>query len=417
MRPKVSRFSLHFFILLCLCVSVISGTTYWFFKKTPYSPTIFKTNCIQTIVTTREHIFSNLWHGLGIYFWNKYMPTWHKGVEPTAAQKKEQRKLFHYNLRIEHIIDHDPHVEARHDRPTIFFHGWGDTKNSAKLLKAFTDVLPGDIITFHFHDHGVIIPKLRHANLGQLPDVLTGLYVLKWACNTLHLSAVDLFGYSRGGATILNLIAVLNDKTGRYDGELTRIGIDATERHALLAMIQKGTIVLDCPLTDVNVSVSMRMKKFTQHMIKTLSRVTKYEPTGLQGLTSALHFKGLKLNILLHFQYHDTIVSNQNEAELYRRLYATNPKTTYVVLGNDGGHMHTHAALAHTIHTFKKMFGGAYDKLYDAQYEAMSHSKSLGTTSLGTLLLQPGKNIDAVINDYYDGCLSKHKNNVDRYSK
>lgn len=412
---KTSRFSI--FATLFLCVGIISGTTYWFLKKTPYSPITFKTNSIQTIVTTREHIFSNLWHGIGIYFWNKYLPTWQKGYEPTPAQKKEQRKLFHYNLRIEHIIDHDPHVEAHHDRPTVFFHGWGDTKNSAKLLKAFTDVLPGDIITFHFHDHGVIIPKLRHANLGQLPDVLTGLYVLKWARHTLGLTAIDLFGYSRGGATILNLIAVLHDKTGAYDRDLMRIGINAAERTALLSMIQKGCIVLDCPLTDMNVSVEMRMKKFTNQMIKALTRVTKYEPTGLQGLTSAAQFKGLKLNLLLHFQYHDTIVSNQNEAELYRRLATHNPKTTYVVLGNDGGHLHTHAALAHTIHTFKKMSGGAYDTLYDMQYEAMKQSKSLGTLSLGTLLLQPGKKIDAIITDYYDTCQKRNKYKRDRYSR
>ncbi len=414
---KVSKFSLHLFTMLLLCVGIISGTTYWFLKKTPYSPIIFKTNSIQTIVTTREHIFSNLWQGFGIYFWNKYLPTWQKGSEPTRAEKKEQRKLFHYNLRIEHIIDHDPHLERNPERPTLFFHGWGDKKDSAKILKAFADVLPGDLITFHFHDRGVIIPKLRHSNLGQLPDVLSGLYVLKWARHTLHLNAIDLFGYSRGGATIFNLIAVLKDQTGIYNRELMRIGIDDAERRALLAMIQKGCIVFDCPLTDMNVSVEMRMKRFTSPSIKVLSRTSKYEPTGLQGLTSAAQFKGLKLNILLHFQYHDTIVSNQNEAELYRRLSTFNPKTTYVVLGNDGGHLHTHAALAHTIHTFKKMFGGTYDKLYDAQYEAMKQSKSLGTASLGTLLLQPGKQIDTIIADYYDGCLKRNKSKRDRYSR
>lgn len=417
---KVSKFSLHIFAILFVCFSIISGTTYWFLKKTPYSPITFKTNSIQTIITTREHIFSNLWEGFSIYFWNKYLPTWQKGIEPTPAQKKEQRKLFHYNLRIEHIIDHDQHTHANHERPTIFFHGWGDTKNSAKLLKAFTDVLPGDIITFHFHDRGVIIPKLRHSNLGQLPDVLTGLYVIKWARHMLHLNAVDLYGYSRGGATIFNLIGILNDTSGKYDRDLLRIGIDAAERKKLLAMIQAGCIVLDCPLTDANVSGELLAKKFTSHasgMIKAFTRLSKYEPNGLQGLQSTNLFKGLKLNILLHFQYHDTIVSNQNEAELYRRLYTHNPKTTYVVLGNDGGHMHTHASLAHTIHTFKKMHGSAYDKLYDAQYEAMKQSKSLGTSSIGTLLLQPGKTIDAVIADYYDGCQKINTHKIDRYSK
>ncbi len=409
---KTGNFSIRLGCILLLCGSVIGGSTYWFLKKTPYSPVIFKTNSFQTIIATKKHVLGNLWYGLGIYFWNKYLPTWQKGEEPTTAEKKEQRKLFHYNLRIEHIIDNDLNTRNNHERPTIFFHGWGDTKNSAKLLKAFADVLPGDIITFHFRDQGVIFPKLRHANLGQLPDVLTGLYVLKWARHRLGLGAVDLFGYSRGGATILNLIAVLQDPHGIYDHDLMHIGIDNDERKALLAMIENGCIILDCPLTDMNVSVEMRMKKFTLHTLKALSRVTKYQPSGLQGLTSALLFKGLKLNILLHFQYHDTIVSNENEAELYRRLFAFNPKTTYLVLGNDGGHLHTHATLAHTVHTFKKMFGSSYDQLYDAQYQSIKSCKTPGP-----LLLQPGKKIDQAIAGYYGICKKNNKNKIDRYKE
>jgi hypothetical protein len=391
-------------LILLICGATIGGATYWFFKKTTYSPIVFKTNSLQKIITSKENILSNIWKGLTIYLWDKYLPTWQKGVSPTPEQKKEQRKLFHYNLRIEHVIDNDSNVQVNHQRPTIYFHGWGDTKNSAKLLKAFTDVLPGDIVTFHFHDQGVIIPKLRHANLGQLPDVLSGIYVLKWVKDMLNVPAVDLFGYSRGGATVLNLIAVLNDKKGLYDSALLRIGVDANERHALLTMIQNGCIVLNCPLTDMNTSVQERMKKYTPHILKALSRFTKYQPYGLQGLTSATTFEGLKLNILLHFQYHDTVVSNKNEAELYKILHEFNPKTTYLVLGNDGGHLHTHASLAQTIHTFKKMFGGSYDKQYDAQYNAIKHCKPFGAT-----LLQPGKKVAQQISDYYDSCMSMRK--------
>ncbi len=376
MRFKSANFSIRLAVILLMCAGVISGLAYWFFKKTPYGRITFKTNSIQTILATKEHIFSNLWHGMSIYFWNKYLPNWQKGQEPTLAQKKEQRKLFHYNLRIEHIVDTDPQIHVNHMRPTVYFHGWGDTRNSAKLLKSFADVLPGDIITFHFHDRGIIFPKLRHANLGQLPDVLSGLYVLQWAQDTLKLDAIDLFGYSRGGATVLNLIAVLNDSTGAYDSELARIGIDAQKRTALLSMIQKGCIILNCPLTDMNTSIEQRMKKFTPQAIKVLARVTQYQPYGLQGITSALQFDGLKLNILLHFQYHDTIVSNKNEAELYRSLYKLNPKTTYLSLGNDGGHLHTHATLARVIHSFKKLVGGSYDTQYDTQYQATKNSKS-----------------------------------------
>jgi hypothetical protein len=397
MSFKRSCFSLHIISSLIISGSIMCGTAYLFFNKTTYVPVNFKTNTLHTMTTYRQDIWSNLWQGLGIYFWNRYLPTWHKGLQPTYAQRKDQRKLFHYNLHIEHIIDTSSTIEVNHARPTIYFHGWGDTKNSAKLLKAFTDVLPGDLITFHFHDRGIIFPKLRHANLGQLPDVLSGIYVIKWAIDSLPITGVDLYGYSRGGATILNLIGVLNDDTGTYDADLAKLGIDAAERTRLLEFIQRGCIVLDCPLTDMNSAIEARMKKMTSHAIKALARVTKYQPDGLQGLSSAMKFEGLKLNILLHFQHHDTIVSNRNEAELYKRLYAINPTTTYVVLGNDGGHLHTHATLAHAIHTFKKKFGSSYDQHYDAQYGRTDHAHGGG-------LLQPGEAIDTIIAEYYASC-------------
>ena len=399
MHVSIRSISIRLSFVLLFCACIVGASTYWFLKKTSYGPVTFKTNSIQKLLTTKEHLLGNIWHGMGIYFWNKYLPTWEKGIEPTALQKKEQRKLFHYNLRIEHIVDKDPNCVINHKRPTIYFHGWGDTKNSAKIFKAFGDVLPGDIITFHFRDQGVIIPKLRHANLGQLADILSGLYVLKWAKDSMALDGIDLYGYSRGGATILNMIAVLNDSTHSYDEELIELGIDAKERKELLQLIQNGCIILDCPLTDFNSSVEARMKKFTQQAIKALSGVTKYQPYGLQGLTSTLQYDGLKLNILVHFQYHDTIVSNANDAELYKRLYYFNPKTTYIVLGNDGGHIHTHASLAHTIHTFKKMFGSSYDKQYDAQYQASRHAKTLEKK-----LLQPGKKIDAILAEQNKQC-------------
>lgn len=395
---KISKFQWRLFMILVLCATIISGTGYWFVKKTSYGPITFKTNSLQKIMQTKEHILGNLWHSMNIYFWNKYLPTWQQGIKPTPAQKKEQKLLFHYNLGIEHIVDNTPAMRINHKRPTIYFHGWGDTKNSAKLFKAYADVLPGDIITFNFRDRGVIIPKLHHSNLGQLPDVLSGLYVLKWTKEMVGVEAFDLYGYSRGGATILNLIAVLNDTHGTYDQELARIGITPTERATLLSLIQKGTIVLDCPLTDMNVSVKERMKRITSHAINALKRITRYQPDGLQGLTSSICFGGLKLAILVHFQNHDTIVSNKNEAQLYLHLYNTNPRTTFVVLGNDGGHLHTHASLARSIHTFKRMFGGSYDPEYDTQYRTPTQNQ------WEAQLLTPGPTIEQVLSTYYGEC-------------
>ena len=363
------------------------------------TPIACKTNPLHTAMTTRGNGFANIADAAGLYFMGKYRPTWQHGMQPTSYDINAQKILFGYDLQIEHIIDHDTTVQTKHTRPTLYFHGLGDNKHSAKLLKAFGDVLPGDVITFNFHDRGVVIPKVRHSNLGQLPDVLPALYTLKWAKDRLKINEIDLFGYSRGGATVLNLIAVLNDKTGKYDKELTRIAIDANERKALLSMIQKGCVTLNCPLTNVNVSAEYRFKGLAPKILKALARVGLYKLDGIQAIESTQTFGDLKLNILLHFQNRDTIVSNKNEAELYKNLAQYNPNSTYIVLGNNGGHLHTHAALAHAIHTFKKTYGSSYDPAYDTQYHA---TRTLLKDA--NVLLQPGDRAQQVIENYYARC-------------
>ncbi len=372
-----------------------------------HDSTITKHNRHVTGAPSKKDAMKWFFEGAGIYFLNHYHPTWQHGVQETYDDQKEQSKLFQYRLQIEHITDTDPQMQINHKRPTIYFHGWGDVKNSAKLLKAFCDVLPGDIVTFHFRDRGVIIPKIRYANLGQLPDVLSAIYTLKWTVEKLQPEALDLFGYSRGGATVLNTIAVLNDTTGTFDAELARIGVSRIMRTQLLELIQKGCHVLDCPLTDMNVTmnefIKHKMGSFAHRkmpfLMNTFEKITHYKSTGLQGIASAQSFKGLSLNMLLHFQHHDTIVSNANDARLYEALYQHNPKTTFLVLGNDGGHIHSHNTLAHTLHSFKKKFGGSYDPEYALQYEATKEMLPEAQR-----LECPGPKARSLIDEYYAEC-------------
>ena len=61
--------------------------------------------------------------GAGIYFLNRYQPSWQKGEQETHAEKKEQISLFKYRLQIEHIIDTADHIQVNHKRPTVYFHG------------------------------------------------------------------------------------------------------------------------------------------------------------------------------------------------------------------------------------------------------------------------------------------------------
>jgi pimeloyl-ACP methyl ester carboxylesterase len=356
-----------------------------------------KTNQVQTILASKDRYVPALVEAAQVYLFNKYLPTWKKGVKPSLSERREHKRVLKYKPHIEHIVDLDPAIVVNHRRPTLFLHGWGDTKHSAKLLKAYCDVLPGDVVTFNFRDQGVIIPKLRCSNLGQLPDVLSALFTLKWMKDTLQIDEVDLCGYSRGGATLLNMICVLHDASGAYDYDLARIGIDAQERAALLRMIERGCHVLNCPLTDANVTIESRMKN--TKWINLFEQFTKYKRNGLQGLRSAQGFAGLRLNMLIHFQHNDRIVSNLNEAELYYRLATHNPKDTYIVLGDNGGHLHSHAALAHTIHAFKKKYGSSYDPRYVSQYY-----DTLSNHDLANRLLQPGNQAEQIIDAFHEQC-------------
>ncbi len=384
--------------------AVMWVVSFIFFTQHPI--TSLRKNRLESIKIERKDLLNWLFNSVGIYFFNTYLPTWQKGIRETKLQRKEQKKLLNYHLLIEHIIDRDPKIVVNHHRPTLYLHGWGDTKDSAKLIKAFCEVIPGDVVTFNFRDAGVLLPKLTYANLGQVPDVLSTIYVLKWMRDTLNVQEVDLFGYSRGGATLLNTIAVLNDKNGTYDQDLGRIGITKKDRSELLSMIQKGAHVLNCPLTDMNTTISEFVQSKHPGWINAFSSFTRYKKDGLQGLTSALSFQGLKLNILAHFQYRDTIISNKNEALLYSRLAQHNPLTTFMVLGNDGGHMHRHTSLAQTVHPFKRLFGSSHDPEYVRQYGILKQHYAISNR-----LLRPKSQQEAerIISNYYSECAQQEE--------
>jgi hypothetical protein len=88
------------------------------------------------------------------------------------------------------------------------------------------------------------------------------------------------------------------------------------------------------------------------------NRLTAYDAHGLCPKETVKLLQGLKLNILVHFQHADLIVSNKQEAEFFYYLAQHNPETTFLVMGNDGGHLHTHAALAKAIPEFKNCVAG-----------------------------------------------------------
>jgi hypothetical protein len=289
-------------------------------------------------------------HAVKLYFSNNLDEHWEnvpfeKTVYEVKQEKKKQKKLFGYDLGIHYIQDKQD-TESLH--PTLFFHGWQDTGKSAKLLKRYCKVLPGDIITFNFPDAMPLIAPFWKSSFGQIPDILPALYTLNYVVTKKNLSEIDLYGISRGGATIINMIAVLHDETlfTQYKDDLEKIGITQAERKKLLTVLKNGCIVLDTPL---------RSMKETMAPPWIVEKFTKYERDGLDPVETAELISDLKLKILVHFQHGDHVVFNSNEGLYFKNLAHKNLKNTYLVVGNDGGHIHTHEALSKTIAMFKKI--------------------------------------------------------------
>lgn len=358
--------------------------------------------CLHSLEQPEKSRVKKLYSMARLYFGRQYEP-----LANSATQVREEIRLFDYPLSIERIPESKSHAIITPCRPTIYFHGWADNKNSAKILKHYCDVLPGEIITFNFPDSHGIRSLCRNSNFGQLPDVLVGIYVLKVVYTTLNPEGFDLYGVSRGGAVIINMLAVLNDTTGKYDADLQRIGITQSLRQELTKLIQHGCIILDCPLTDLKVALKHKMPKLDPRKAqKLVSKITRYNPDGLEAIDSIEFLKGLKLNILIHFQHNDRVVTNVNDAALYQRLIMHNPESTYVVLGNDGGHVHTHKALRNAIHTFRRIHGGSYYQHYDDNYQ-ITQQPLVKTTHLNSgVLLQPYEAVEQCIAEYYTQCRS-----------
>ena len=297
------------------------------------------------------------------YYINQALPAYLKeGIRCSSQEISQQKKLFGYDLAITHIIDTSATALKKPDRIKLFVHGFANNKNQALLFADRYQLLAGDFATFNLPDYAVGIPpfapQLHKSSFGQLGDILPTLYAINYLRTTLNLLAIDLYGYSRGGATIVNMLAVLCDKNGTYDRMLERLGIGYAERDEIVEMIQKGSIVLHASMTDTNEIFNRRFKGALGKIFAKMA----YDQQGLQPLKSAQSLNARhRFNVLLHFQANDENVLNYKEAELYNAFARHNPQHTYLVMGNDGGHRTHPKALTRSIGLFYKNVGAAYD--------------------------------------------------------
>jgi hypothetical protein len=238
-------------------------------------------------------------------------------------------------------------------------HGYGENPQALiPFFKLNTYLLPGTVISFNFSDviPGTFIPSLKQSNLGQEADIKSLAYILK-VVDDSALDIINLFGCSRGGATTVNTLARLC-KYNNYQLFFASLDISYTQAQRILHKIKNGTIILNVPLVDTKSVADHwfgRMGNFILNKI--IPTISMHKPTDDQAIESALIIQPMNFKILVHFEYKDKIIGNAQDAQFYQHIMGPH---TYLILANDGGHLHSGKTLGTAIQAFNKRYGQSY---------------------------------------------------------
>ncbi len=251
---------------------------------------------------------------------------------------------FSYDLGIKIIPSKIKNADV-----TICCHGYGHNNQIVDVVHSF-NIIPGILIGFNFPDYN-ITPAIDHtkAAYGTIKEILPLLYILKRCVHDLQLKKINLYGFSAGAGAIINALAALNQT--RFDTELHTIGITQAIKKEIINALEKGLIILDCPLKSCEEIIDLRGKSPEFEIL-----ASNYKKNSMRQIDSLQFLAGLQLNILLHFQKPDQILGNRDDTLFIERLQKANKGTTTVVVGFDGGHNTMHRTLWNA---YKKLQGSA----------------------------------------------------------
>lgn len=240
---------------------------------------------------------------------------------------------FNYDL---HLFS----LPGKH-RVMVCFHGYGDNHEISLPLKNLHSI-EATLISFNFPEYDIKQGRKydpKNATFGSIDELLPALYVMKQTVVDQYIESIDLYGFSAGGGALINAIGILN--TSIYDAQLKKIGIEKAEKEKLLNAIQKGIVILDTPLKSIEEIIDFRG---STEEFESLAK--NYRDNNLRPIDSLKRLKGLSLDVLLHFQENDEILSNRDDCIYIEQLKENLPKGKMtVIIGNDGGHMVPHFSL------------------------------------------------------------------------
>ena len=266
-------------------------------------------------------------------------------------------KLLGYNPAIR-VYPSDTIVENANEI-TLYAHGYGEYQQAVlPFFQLNSHLLPGTLVSFNFPDvvEHSFIPNFTKSNVAQTGDIKALSLMLK-LLDECGLETIHLFGTSRGGGTVMNTLGRLCTYEKHADF-FAKLELSKEQAERILAKIKRGTIVLNCPFIDSRASAYYWFKEWTNWVLKTfIYQWTEHRLHEDQAILSAELIKDREFTILVHFEYNDTVVGNSKDAAFYKTIVGPN---TYLVLGNDGGHLHSGKTLGAAVQAFRYKHGGAY---------------------------------------------------------
>lgn len=243
------------------------------------------------------------------------------------------KNLFGYDLNITVIPGNSSDI-------MLLFHGYGGDFRVAEHVKS-GGAVQDTLISFNFPDHSIkregICPE--DTSFGSVDELLPPLFILKKCVVDMSLEKINLYGFSAGGAAVINTIGILNSST--YDQDLQKVGITASDKEKILAAIEKGQVILDVPLKSIEEIMDFRG---SSHELEVIA--ARYKQNNLRPIDSIEKLQGLTLNITVYFQDPDGTLSNRDDALFIERLKKYNHGITDVIIGKQGElHNSYHRAL------------------------------------------------------------------------
>lgn len=258
------------------------------------------------------------------------------GVELDALKSafSEKQTPFDYPIQINIVPGN-----TLNEPIIISAHGFGGNNSIVDVIKSYQ--VPYHLIGFNFPDHDIMTRNIspNKITFGTIKELMPLIYILKKLVVDAKAEEISLYGFSAGGAAVINTIAVLN--SNQFDNELLKIGVDEALKIKILTAIQKGTILLDAPLKSMEeINAGRKYNATSQAM------ATNYFNNKLRPIDSLESWQGLNLNVILFFQNPDSSVSNRDDQIFIDRLLKYNAKGKNITLVKDeGGHLGYHRSL------------------------------------------------------------------------